>query len=89
MSDINQLLNDITNAEITKNQLEKQLQILTNEYELETKELQRLNDKNAEYSSALKEQESQKQLKNDTEKREQDKIALNNFVDELSQMFKR
>lgn len=89
MSDINQLLNDIANTEITKNQLEKQLQILTNEYELETKELQRLNDKNIEYSNALKEQESQKQLKNDTEKREQDKIALNNFVDELSQMFKR
>ena len=89
MTDINQLLNDITNAEINKQQLEKQLQILTNEYELETKELQRLNDKNIEYSNALKEQETQKQLKDDSEKREQDKIALNNFVDELSQMFKR
>ena len=87
--DMNQLLNDITNAEISKKELENQLAVLTNEYELETKELQRLNDKNIEYSNALKEQESQKQLKNDTEKREQDKIALNNFVDELSQMFKR
>ena len=86
---MNQLLNDITNAEISKKELENQLAVLTNEYELETKELQRLNDKNIEYSNALKEQESQKQLKNDTEKREQDKIALNNFVDELSQMFKR
>lgn len=87
--DMNQLLNDITNAEISKKELENQLAVLTNEYELETKELQRLNDKNIEYSNALKEQETQKQLKNDTEKREQDKIALNNFVDELSQMFKR
>ena len=86
---MNQLLNDITNAEISKKELENQLAVLTNEYELETKELQRLNDKNIEYSNALKEQETQKQLKNDTEKREQDKIALNNFVDELSQMFKR
>ena len=89
MSDINQLLNDIANAEISKKELENQLAVLTNEYELETKELQRLNDKNIEYSNTLKEQERQKQLKDDSEKREQDKIALNNFVDELSQMFKR
>ena len=89
MTDMNQLLNDITNAEITKKELENQLAVLTNEYKLETTELQRLNDKNIEYSSALKEQEREKQLKDDSEKREQDKIALNNFVDELYNNFKR
>ena len=41
MADINQLLNDITNTEISKKELERQLQILTSEYELETEELQR------------------------------------------------
>lgn len=89
MADINQLLNDITNTEITKKELERQLGILTNEYELETKELQRLNDKNLEYSSALKEQERVKQLKDDREQRENDRQTLSNFVNELDQAFKR
>ena len=89
MADMNQLLSDITNAEITKKELENQLAVLTNEYKLETTELQRLNDKNLEYSSALKEQEREKQLKDDLEKIEQDKITLNNFVNDLAQSFKR
>ena len=89
MADINQLLNDITNAEITKKELERQLETLTNEYKLETTELQRLNDKNVEYSSALNEQNRIKELKDDEEKRENDKQTLSNFVNELSENFKR
>ena len=89
MADMNQLLNDITNAEINKQQLENQLKILSDEYTLESKELQRLNDKNLEYSSALNEQERVKQLKDDREKRENDKQTLSNFVNELGQSFKR
>lgn len=87
--DINELLNNITNAEINKQELERQLDLLTNEYKLETTELQRLNDKNVEYTNALNEQERVKKLNDDSEKRQQDKIALNNFVDELGQLFKR
>ena len=83
MADMNQLLNDITNAEINKKELERQLDILTNEYKLETTELQRLNDKNVEYSSALNEQNRIKELKDDEEKRENDKQTLSNFVNEL------
>ena len=89
MADINQLLNDITNAEINKQQLENQLKILSNEYTLECKELQRLNDKNLEYSSALKEQERVKLLKDESEKKEQGQQNLSNFVNELSDNFKR
>lgn len=83
MADINQLLNDITNAEINKQQLENQLKILNDEYTLECKELQRLNDKNLQYASELKEQEREKQLNDDREKREQSKQTLSNFVNEL------
>ena len=89
MADMNQLLNDITNTEITKKELERQLQILNNEYELETKELQRLNDKNLEYSSALQDQNREKQINEDREKRENAKETLSNFVNELSDNFKR
>ena len=89
MADINQLLSDITNIEITKKELENQLAVLTNEYKLETTELQRLNDKNLEYTTALQNQEREKQLKDDSEKREQDKANLNAFVNELSDNFKR
>ena len=89
MPDINQLLNDITNAEITKKQLEVQLKIVSDEYTLECKELQRLNDKNVEYSSALKEQERVKQIKSDSEQRQQDKENLRDFINELGQSFKR
>ena len=87
MSDYNQLLNDITNTEITKNELQKQLDILSKEYDMECKELQRLNDKNLEYSSALKEQENQKRLQDESQQREQDKQNLSNFVNELSNSF--
>ena len=83
MANMEQLLNDITNTEINKQNLERELKILSDEYTLECKELQRLNDKNVEYSSALAEQEREKRLKDDTEKREQDKQTLSNFVDEL------
>ena len=89
MADINQLLSDITNTEITKKELENQLAVLTNEYKLETTELQRLSDKNVEYTSALQNQEREKQLKNDLEQRQQDKENLNAFVNELSDNFKR
>lgn len=89
MADINQLLNDITNTEINKQQLEKQLETLTKEYDMECVELRRLNDKNLDYNKALNEQENQKRLNDESQKREQDKIALNNFVDELNQAFKR
>ena len=89
MSDLTQLETDIKNIQITKNELQRQLDILTNEYELETKELQRLNDKNLEYSSALKEQERVKQINDDRDKRQQAKETLSNFVNELSDNFKR
>ena len=89
MADINQLLNDITNTEINKKELERQLQILSNEYELETKELQRLNDKNLEYSSALREQERLKKIQDESHQKEQDKANLNAFVNELADNFKR
>ena len=89
MADINQLLSDITNTEITKNELQRQLDILTNEYELETKELQRLNNKNLEYTTALQNQERKKQLNDDRDKRQQAKETLSNFVQELSDNFKR
>ena len=88
MSDYNQLLNDITNTEITKNELQKQLDILSKEYEMECKELQRLNDKNLEYSTALKDQEREKQLNDEREKQENAKQTLSNFVNELSDSFR-
>ena len=86
MADMNQLLNDITNIQITKKELENQLAVLTNEYKLETTELQRLNDKNLEYSSALKEQERIKTLTKDREQREENKQTLSNFVNELGDL---
>ena len=89
MSDMNELLNNITNTEITKKELERELETLSKEYKMECDELRRLNDKNVEYSSALKEQERDKQLKNDREKSEQAKANLNAFVNELGQSFKR
>ena len=89
MSDLTQLLNDITNAEINKQQLEHQLKILSDEYTLECKELQRLNDKNVEYSSALKEQENEKRQRDAEVKKEEDKANLNAFVNELSDNFRR
>lgn len=89
MADMNQLLNDIANAEINKQQLENQLKILNDEYTLECKELQRLNDKNVEYKTSLQNQEREKQLNEDREQREQGKANLNAFVNELGQSFKR
>ena len=84
MSDYNQLLNDITNAEISKNELQRQLDILTNEYKLETSELQRLSDKNLEYNNALQEQERVKKLQDEEQQKQSAKENLNAFVNELS-----
>ena len=83
MADINQLLNDITNTEITKNELQRQLDILTKEYEMETKELQRLNDKNMEYKQAYSKQENQKRLSDESEKRQQGQQDLKNIINEI------
>ena len=84
MSDYNQLLNDITNAEINKQELERQLDTLSKEYEMESVELRRLNDKNLEYTTALQNQEREKQLNDDRQKQENAKANLNAFVNELS-----
>ena len=89
MSDYNQLLNDITNAEINKQELERQLDTLSKEYEVECSELRRLNDKNLEYSAALQQQENQKRLQDESQQKEQAKQNLSNFVNELSDSFRR
>ena len=87
MSDYNQLLNDITNAEINKQELERQLDTLSKEYEMESKELSRLSDKNVEYTNALKEQENQKRLQDEEQQKIQDKENLNTFLNDLSNSF--
>ena len=84
MSDYNQLLNDITNAELNKQELERQLKILNNEYKLETTELQRLNSKNLEYSAALQQQETAKKLQDESQQKQQAKENLDAFINELS-----
>ena len=89
MSDYNQLMSDITNAEINKQELERQLDTLSKEYEMESKELSRLSDKNVEYTNALKEQERVKNLQEESQQREQAKANLNAFVNELSDSFRR
>ena len=83
MANIEQLQTDITNTELTKNELQRQLDILTKEYEMETKELQRLNDKNLEYKNAYQKQENQKRLQNESEKRKQGQQTLNNIINEI------
>ena len=87
MSDYNQLLNDITNAEINKQELERQLDTLSKEYEMESKELQRLNDKNLEYSAALQQQETAKNQQAEAQQKEQAKQNLSNFINDLSNSF--
>ena len=84
MSDYNQLMSDITNAEINKQELERQLDTLSKEYEMESVELRRLNDKNLEYTTALQNQEREKQLNDDRKKQENAKANLNAFVNELA-----
>ena len=87
MSDYNQLLNDITNAEINKQELERQLDTLSKEYEVECGELRRLNDKNLEYSAALQQQETAKKEQAEAQQKEQAKQNLSNFINDLSNSF--
>ena len=83
MSDLNKLMQDITNTEITKQELQRQLETLSKEYEMECKELQSLNDKNLQYKTELDKQESQKRLKDERDKKAEAKANLNAFVSEL------
>ena len=83
MANMEQLQTDITNTELTKNELQRQLDILTKEYEMETKELQRLNDKNLEYKNAYSKQENSKKAQNEAEKRKQGEENLKNIINEI------
>ena len=83
MSDINKLIQDITNTEITKNELQRQLDILTKEYEMETKELERLSNKNLEYKNAYQKQENAKKVQKETVKRKQGQENLTNIINEI------
>ena len=89
MSDYNQLLNDITNAEINKQELERQLDTLSKEYEMECVELRRLNDKNLEYTNALNLQETAKKQQDEEQQKQQAKENLNTFINELSDSLRR
>ena len=85
--EMNELLNNITNAEINKQELERELETLNKEYQVEMSELSRLNDKNLEYTSALNEQERERKLQDEMQQRQEDKQTLSNFVNELNQLF--
>lgn len=87
--DMNQLLNDITKAEVSKKELKKQLDILNKEYEVECNELARLNDKNLQYTDELKKQEREKQAKNRLEKQRESKATLSELINQLGQNMRR
>ena len=83
MSDLNELLNNISVAQVNREELQRQLDTLSKEYEMECGELRRLQEKNVEYTNALNAQETAKKQQAEAQQMEESKQNLSNFVNEL------
>ena len=83
MGDLSSLENDILNAEMVRQQHQKEIADLKKELEMETSTVNRLNQTNKEYTELLNEQNRQKSLKDLAESEENKRQTINNLVDAL------
>ena len=83
MGDLSSLEQDILNAEMIRQNHQKEIADLKRELEMETATVNRLNQTNKEYSELLSEQNRQKALKEHAESKEHARQSINDLVGEL------
>lgn len=89
MSDLSSLENDILNAEMIRQQHQKEIADLNKELEMEQATVNRLNQTNKEYSELLKDQQRKQSLKDLAESNEHKRQSINNIVELLGKELKR
>ena len=88
MAELRNLEQDILNAEMIRQNHQKEIADLKKELEMETATINRLNQTNKEYSELLSEQNRQKSLKELAESKEHARQSINNIVDILGKELK-
>ena len=83
MGDLSSLETDILNAEMVRQQHQKEIADLKKELEMETATVNRLNNTNKEYTDLLNEQNRQKALKDHADSEEHARQSINDLVGEL------
>ena len=85
---LNNLETDITNMELQRESIQKEIADLQNELKMENANVDRLNNAHKEYKELLQQQERKKSLADLSKQKEEARMTINNLVDILGKGMK-
>ena len=85
---LNNLETDITNMELQRESIQKEIADLQNELKMEQATVDRLNNAHKEYKELLQQQERKKSLADLSKQKEEARMTINNLVDILGKGMK-